>query len=109
MTITTTTKEEIIREVINAYWLNKKICVIKGNCSVTYQMIDKEKCMVTCTYFGKIDYRFPEPISIDKIAEIFSNENIKYGFNILIGTGYLENDNMAVEQELILKNEYLSN
>lgn len=108
MTIKTTTKEEIMNEVISAYYTNRKICVIKGNCSVTYQMIDKEKCMVTCTYFGNCDYRFPEPISVDKIADIFSNENIKYGYVVLIGTGYLENENMSVEQELHLRDKYLS-
>ena len=109
MTIKNIIKEEIMNEVINAYWLNKKICVVKGNCSVAYQMINKEKCMVTCTYFGKCDYRFPEPISVSKFADIFSNENIKYGYVIYIGSGYLGNENMSVEQELHLKSEYLSN
>ena len=108
MTIKNVTKKEILDEVVNAYYTDRKICVVKGNCSVTYQMINPEKCMVTCTYFGRIDYRFPEPISVYKIAEIFSNENIKYGYTILIGNGYVGNTHMSVEQELHLKSEYLS-
>ena len=41
----------------------------------------------------------------EDIERIFSNENIKYGYTIFI----INDSHMTVEQELILKNEYLSN
>lgn len=101
-------KEEIMRQVVEAYNNGKKISVEKGHYCTDYQKINDTTCMVMSYAFGKCDYKYAEPLSIERIISIFNSENIKYGYVIYIGSGYLGNENMSVEQELHLKNEYLS-
>lgn len=108
MTILNLVKEEIINKVKKAYANEKKICVIKGSYATEFQKINNNTCRVMCYYLGNCDYSMPEPISIEDIERIFNNENIKYGYTILIGNGYVGNTHMSVEQELHLKSEYLS-
>ena len=99
------TEAEILNEVKTAYQNNRIISVVKGRYATEYQKINNNTCKVMCYNSGHCDYAMPEKIRLEDIERIFSNENIKYGYIILI----INDSHMAVEQELILKNEYLSN